>query len=260
MPSIVYQSPGMSSRRLALVSQSVQEQLTGLVNVSLEYVTTADSRDRVAATFYLDAPPPIWPDSVNQFELQNRALYMVSRNITQANGLVTISAEYAGGLKRGGSSPLLITTERDGPKGYSFVGDRITLTIQTYNDSPFGFTPPGSTGIGYSPSEFLSYYATVYEYTFVDIDGLRPELPAVGPLYSIIAYRRTHFATKYTNGIGEFIDQSSDSTRPELPGNSGPFGLSYFTDILNSRVLLTDEKPSFITPTVKLVTVRKYIE
>ena len=260
MPSIVYQSPGMAARRLALVSQSAQEQITGLVNVSVEYVTTTANRDRVAAMFYVDAPPPIWPDSVNQFELQNRALYMVSRNITQANGLVTISAEYAGGLKRGGGSPLLITTDRDGPKGYSFVGDQITLTIQTYNDSPFGFTPAGSTSIGYSPSEFLSFYALVYEYTFVDIDGQRPTLPPIGNLFSIIAYRSTFFSREWNNGVQSFVDLSSDSSRPELPGNSGPVGLGYFTDILNRRPLLTDEKPSFITPTVKLVTVRKYIE
>ena len=249
----------MASRRLSLVSQSVSEAINGLVTVAVQYVTTAANRDRVAEMFYVDAPPPIFPDCVNRFELQNRALYMVSRSITQSNGLVTINAEYAGGLRRGGNAPLLITTERDGPKGYSFVVEQTTLTITSYPNAPLDYEV-FNTRIAYSPMEALSYYATVYEYTFVDIDGLRPELPPVGSLYSIISYARTLFTTKYTNGVGEFINQSSSSIHPELPGNSGPFGLSYFTDILNRRPLLTDEKPSFVTPTVKLVTVRKYIE
>jgi hypothetical protein len=259
MPAIVYQSPGMAARRLALVSQSAQEQITGLVNVSVEYVTTTANRDRVAAMFYVDAPPPIWPDSVNQFELQNRALYMVSRNITQANGLVTINAEYAGGLKRTDSPTLLISTERDGPKGYAIALDPQTLTITRYPNAPANYNDSTSQSISYTPTEALSYYTTIYEYTFVDIDGIRPVLPAAGDLFNIIAFSRTAFSTEWNNGVQSFVDLSSDSSRPELPGNSGPFSLAYFTAKLAYHPVITDEKPSFITPTVKLVTVRKYI-
>jgi hypothetical protein len=259
MPSIVYQSPGMSSRRLSLVSQSVQEQINGLVNVAVQYVTTAANRERVAAFFYVDAPPPIWPDSVNQFELQNRALYMVSRSISQANGLVTIDVEYAGGLRRGGSPPLLITTERDGPNNYSFVLESQSVTVTNYPDAPASYTNVNSQTLTYTPSESLSWMSTIYEYQFVDIDGLRPELPPLGSLYSIIAYFKTSYTTRWVDGRNEIFNQSISSDDPERYPNS-PFQLPYFEGQLNGKPVIVDEKPSFITPTVKLITVRKYIE
>lgn len=260
MPSTVYTSPSLNARGLALVSQSVQEQISGLVNVSVEYVTTATRRDLVASMFYLDAPPPIFPDCVNRFELQNRALYMVTRNITQANGLVTINAEYAGGLRRGGSPPLLITTERDGPNGYFFQSAQETLTITRFPFAPDDYDSKISNITAYVPSESLSYYSIVYEYTFVDIDGLRPELPALGELYNIIAYRKTVLAVRVgADGQSFIADLSSDSSKPELAGNSGEFGLPYFTNYLERIAINIDEKPTYITPTVKMVTIRKYI-
>ena len=249
----------MSSRRLSLVSQSVQEQINGLVNVAVQYVTTVTNRERVAAFFYVDAPPPIWPDSVNQFELQNRALYMVSRNISQANGLVTIDVEYAGGLRRGGSPPLLITTERDGPNSYSISSDPESVTVTNYPDAPASYSQVTTQSLTYTPSEFLSWMSIVYEYQFVDIDGLRPELPPLGSLFSIIAYSKTSYTTRFVDGRNEIFNQTISSDTPERYPDS-PFQLPYFEGQLNGKSVIVDEKPSFITPTVKLITVRKYIE
>lgn len=258
MPSAVHISASLAARKIALVSQSVQEQLTGLVNVSLEYVTTAANRDGVAAMFYLDAPPPIFPNCINKFELQNRALYMISRNITQANGLVTISAEYAGGLKRGGIAPMLISTERDGPNGYSFIASEAEpIFVQNWPNAP-DYTNSNTTTFNYFPSESLSYYSIVYTYTFVDIDGLRPILPPLGPLFNIISYSKTSYTTRFIEGRNTIVNQSVSSNNPDFNPNS-PFNLPYWENQLSTRTVVSDEKPSFITPMVKLMTIRKYI-
>lgn len=247
----------MASRSLSLVSQSVSEAINGLITVSVQYVTTAANRERVAAFFYVDAPPPIWPDSVNQFELQNRALFMVNRSVLQANGLVTIDVEYAGGLRRGGSPPLLITTERDGPNSYFIESDPETITVTNFPDWPNSFNRQTLT-LTYTPNEFVSWNSIIYEYQFVDIDGLRPELPSVGLLFNIIRAFKTSNTTRFVDGRNEIFNQTFSSDTPEIFPNS-PFQMPYFEAQLNRRAITTEEKPSFVTPTVKLVTVRKFI-
>jgi len=55
--------------------------------------------------FYVDAPPPIWPDSIDRFSLQSQQLYMISRTVEKFAGLVTIKAQYAGALSNAISNP-----------------------------------------------------------------------------------------------------------------------------------------------------------
>lgn len=247
----------MASRRLSLVSQSVTEQINGLVNVSVQFITTAANRDKVAELFFLDAPPPIWPHIVNQFELQSRALFMVTRSINQANGLVTIDAEYAGGLRRGGSQPVLITTERDGPNSYNLESDPETLTIINRSD-PTNPLNVNSSSLTYTPNEFVSWISIIYEFEFVEIDGIRPELPPVGKLFNILFFSKSAVVKRFVDGRQEFFNQSITSDAPERNPTS-PFQLEYFEAQLTRRALITEEKPSFITPKVKLLTLRKFI-
>jgi hypothetical protein len=249
MPSIIHQSAAMDLRGLALVSQSVQEQVTGLVNVSVEYVTATP--ERVSDLFYTDAPPPIWPTSVDEWALQNRSLYMVSRNMTKANGLTTISAEYAGGLlARNGSPTMLISTEREGPFGYSNSSAAQTIYVSNYPNAPTSWEDV-TTSLTYTPAERLSYYAIAHEYIFVSIDGYRPELPLLGDrdLFSIISFFKNGYAEKWN------WFSSPRKTIVAIDYNE-----DYFANILRAKEVITDEKPSFVTPTVKLVTLRKYIQ
>lgn len=262
MPSIVYQSPGTASRRLSLVSQSVTEQINGLVNVSVQFITTAANRDKVAQLFFLDAPPPIWPHIVNQFELQSQALFMVTRSINQANGLVTIDAEYAGGLRRGGSQPVLITTERDGPNTIFSESDPETLQITRFSQE-FNADFPDLTFITtqtqtYTPSRFIKFISIVYQYEFVAIDGVSPALPEVGPLFSILAASISKIVTSFVDGRQVFVNQSFNTDTPETFPNS-PFKLPFFENELNQRALTIEEVPNFITPKVKVMRVRKFI-
>lgn len=256
MPSIVYQSPGTASRRLSLVSQSVTEQINGLVNVSVQFITTAANRDKVAQLFFLDAPPPIWPHIVNQFELQSRALFMVTRSINQANGLVTIDAEYAGGLRRGGSQPVLITTERDGPN--TIFSESDPETLQVFNANFPDLSNIQTQTQTYTPSRFISFISIVYEYEFVDIDGVSPALPEVGPLFSILAASISRIVTSFVDGRHVFVNQSFNTDTPEKFPNS-PFKLPFFENELNQRALNIEEVPNFITPKVKVMRVRKFI-
>jgi hypothetical protein len=105
MPSIVFKSASLASNRLALTEQSVIEQATGLVSVSVQYVTTTANRDSLARQFYQDSPPPIYPTMVNRDELQSRTLFLQNRSIGQQHGIVTIKATYAGALLRALARP-----------------------------------------------------------------------------------------------------------------------------------------------------------
>jgi hypothetical protein len=102
MPSTVIGNATWNSTGLVLSQQSAQEQVTGLVNVQLTYVCPASKQHTLARSFYLDAPPPIWPSVITRAELLTNNLYMVTRTVERLNGLCYIRAEYAGGLRRAG--------------------------------------------------------------------------------------------------------------------------------------------------------------
>jgi len=107
MPSIVIKSSAFAASGLALNSQEVTEEPSGLINVRMVFTTTAEKNETVSRLFYLDAPPPIFPSSVNKDELQLRQLYMINRSFALANGMVQITADYAGALNRALSVPYI---------------------------------------------------------------------------------------------------------------------------------------------------------
>ena len=102
MPATLIGSTEWNQRGLVLTRMDAQEQVTGLVNVQVEYVGPASKHDAISRSFYQDAPPPIWPSVVNRAELVTNRLYMESRTVTRANGLTTVNASYVGGLQRAG--------------------------------------------------------------------------------------------------------------------------------------------------------------
>jgi hypothetical protein len=100
MPSIVHKNQAFATSGIAVVSSNHQEQSNGLVNVGVQYVVDAVRFVENERRFFLDAPPPLLPKSINLNSLQNRSLFMSSRSISQENGLVYVNAEYAGALVR----------------------------------------------------------------------------------------------------------------------------------------------------------------
>jgi hypothetical protein len=107
MPSIVHSSALMQSRKLALTSQDFVEQGNGLVEVSLGYTAVASDATRVLPLFRVDSQPPISPTILNVNDLQSQKLYMTKFSSTQANGLVQISASYAGASLSSLRKPLI---------------------------------------------------------------------------------------------------------------------------------------------------------
>jgi hypothetical protein len=118
MPSIVIKSTAFSTTGLVVNSQTFTEDISGLVRVAMTFTTTTAKRDTVSQLFYVDAPPPIFPTSIDSYLLQSEQLYMVDRTVTQSNGLVQISAQYAGALKSSVANPR-VSIERQ-IQGFNF--------------------------------------------------------------------------------------------------------------------------------------------
>jgi hypothetical protein len=140
MASLIVSSPSFAARGFALTEHSAVEQSNGLLEARVRYVTTVANRDQFAARFFPDAPPPIHPPCVNASELVTGRLYMVNRSISQANGLVTVDAEYAGAWQRQGASGYYLTQDRTGPfKGstiYSIGSFELGEVTIFFNDIP----------------------------------------------------------------------------------------------------------------------------
>jgi hypothetical protein len=99
MPSILRKSSAFTSQRIALVSQGLSIEPTGLVTVSVTYQAAESDNDYWAGKFVLDSQPPIWPDVVTQPNLQSGSLFMGQVSTSKSNGLVEINATYFGALR-----------------------------------------------------------------------------------------------------------------------------------------------------------------
>mgnify|MGYP003649607768 CR=1 FL=1 len=139
MSSIVIKSSAFASSGLALNSQTFTEDISGLVRVSMRFTTTKAKRDSVSQLFYVDAPPPIWPSSIDSYLLQTEQLYMVDRNVTQSNGLVEISAQYAGALKSSVANPRVSIERIGGAFSFQVYVSRQVLSAMWLAGGPNGF-------------------------------------------------------------------------------------------------------------------------
>lgn len=244
MPSLVHASSHLTgSPGVALLKQSVSEQVNGLVTVSCDFVCTKARSLQIDKLFYPDAPPPVWPSSVNRDYLLARQLFMVDRSLSQENGLTYVSATYAGGLVRGGSY-IFKTQERESPVESSFVSEPFSLSFQNPDN-------PSSTSTASNLTSFWVYsfmpIVHIYEYVQVGAETTgTPTPPPTQELYVLLSF------------------SSEIPTRaPEL-GWSGLKYISYprewFINQINARVMLEDIKMNDLTPSVKEVTRRYYIE
>lgn len=232
MPSAVHISSQLASRKMALTAQSSTEANNGLVTVSLDFVTTISMRDAAARSFYVDAPPPIWPSAIVRDELLGRQLFMTDRNISQENGLVTIKASYVGGLNRR-SSFVSFSAERQSP---------VTSSYSSGNSEAGPFLDP-ETNTTYTTIlfDYWSYQWTpvVQIVRFVrvaDQDSFTPEMPKRQSMYSLLSFS------------GAF--RLTPSPRP-------PYGTDYprefFINKLETKPVREETKVEQITPSVATV-------
>jgi hypothetical protein len=156
MPSIVIKSTAFSTTGLALNSQTFTEDISGLVRVAMTFTTTTAKRDSVSQLFYVDAPPPIFPTSIDRYLLQTEQLYMVDRNVTQSNGLVEISAQYAGALKSSVANPRVSIERIGGAFRFKVFVSRQAINTKWQVGGPNGFYAQAES----SQEEFDYYNGT----------------------------------------------------------------------------------------------------
>ena len=256
MATTIIGSAEWNTKGIVLTRQTSQEQINGLVNVQLSFAMPATKRERLDRSFVVDAPPPIWPSSINRNDLQARTLFMVDRSIEQANGIVNVNANYAGVLIRPGTPRYYATTDREGPVSWDYQSEPYDVTVVNPVDGS-----QSRTGLNYTTVLNYRYYRIVYQYQYAVLEGFpEPKLPEISKrdLYSLTSYYGYYNAQRpdiHWSAIGP-IYYNEDYFRALIEEGTinfnavpGPLRVSIESDI----------RPSFVTPKVKVVTVRKYL-
>lgn len=243
MPSLVHASSRLTGfPGVALLKQSVSEQVNGLVTVSCDFVCKASNATSVDRLFYPDAPPPVWPSAVNKSYLLSQKLFMVDRSLSQENGLTYVSATYAGGLIRG-QEYIFKTQEREGPVTFNFTSEPFSITRQNPENPDNINTASNLTSI-----ITYTYMPIVHIYEYVQVGAQTTGTPFPPPaeeLYILLSYY-----------------SSIPRAAPELGWSGIAFDYyprEYFINQLNGRIMLEDIKFNNLTPSVKEVTRRYYI-
>jgi hypothetical protein len=214
MPTIIQTSAAFDALGFALTKQAHTEQVNGLVAVALEFVAKAQSVDSLSQKFYPDAPPPIYPSCISKNELLTKQLYMSDRTVSKANGMITIAANYYGGINRAGWSGYFTTVEKE-IKISPFPGDGIPIT-----DTLKLFLP-----------KYYAQYIRKFEYVEIGDQTAVAEFPIV-----TIGDLRPEFEKQ----LREF-----SATKPSL-NIEGAL-------ILEKQLANVSYKPVFVTPSVKII-------
>jgi hypothetical protein len=240
MPSLVHTTNALQVG-LALTDESVSEQASGLVSVQMKFVCRASNNSRLGKLFYNDAPPPIFPKSLQASELIGRRLFMVSRSVTQSNGLAYVQAEYAGGYATKRNN-VLIYTDRESDQTVTFVGSPFTLTSVN--------PQTGGTQVASDLVNFFTYtyVPIILTYEYVEVGtaaAYTPAPPKITELYKLSAFNSSIWVRA-----------------PEL-GWAGIKTISYersfYEDLLARNGIKEDRKPNYVTQTVKTIQHRFYI-
>lgn len=230
------------TRGLVLTGQSAQEQITGLVNAQLTFTLPASKRATVDRHFVVDAPPPIWPSILSRQDLQGGNLFLVDRSLSIAAGLITIQASYAGVLVRPGTPRYYATTDREGPRTISFLSEPYSIA----SADPANPTNVQTAG-NLTTSLVYTFVPIVYQYQYAILAGhAAPALPDV-PL------------SQYYSLLG--FDGGRWVPRPDLHWSAIEYAKwdeAYIRSQIEKQTINTDQRPDYITPTVQLVTVRRY--
>jgi hypothetical protein len=292
MPSTVISSSAFASSGIALNSQSFTEDISGLVRASLTFTTTASRADEMSQLFYVDAPPPVWPDSIDRFVLQSQQLYMVNRTVDKFAGLVTIKAQYAGALSNAILNPR-VSLERKSVSFYLqiFVARQVIATEWGFEGGKW-FIQPVPVNVSFNPETGVSIWQSsvvdAYDYYSgnATVGVKRISFASVGEdTFSITPPSTSSLILGATSTSTQLQDLSYQwnpyPTGGEDPfpnsgytvGQSGPSGQFYggpSYDRSRSTVSLlgefggyriaTDTGIDFITPTVFVRTARFWLE
>lgn len=233
MPSLTYAAPFLATKKVAITAESVTEQINGLLTVSLSFISTAPHKAAASRLFYLDAPPPVWPDSIARNDLISRQLYMVSHNYRQEAGLFYIEADYAGGLNRPQGS-FSSSAERESPRTVSFNSG-----LAQFGPVLDPVTGGTFTGISYN---FYSYtYAPIVQTVqWIQVAGQNsysPRPPQRETLYSLLS----------------FSGAKSIDDRPGPPRET-PYERDFFIGLIDNTRVEEVTKTSYVTPSVAVIT------
>jgi hypothetical protein len=156
MASLVHTSSALSSGlKIALVSHSIEEQQNGLITVACEYVCRATFIQELDAVFFPDAPPPIYPKSLDRRFLLAQRLFMTTRSVSTSNGLSFISANYVSGLTRSGNHAKITTTQES--------------AVDLFIPLAYGTVPLDSGELPLLSALFFSYIPIVIAHEYVQV-------------------------------------------------------------------------------------------
>jgi hypothetical protein len=262
MPATIIGNSQWTSRGLVLTAQDAQEQVNGLVNVQVTYVGPASRHDEISRSFYLDAQPPIFPTVVSPSELVTNRLYMVSRSVSRANGLTTVTAQYAGGLQRAGFRGYFLSESIEkGKKGQAFNYFDGTQLYQSIGfgsftvSAPLTVTPNGTTRTTGAGSSFL-YDERVKIVEFMRVNKqssvvlptfFRADLASIVGAQENILWRRW---------LGDLARLPEDAASSDLWVVDGPEEIKGFGQLSFEKETPVGftESSSYVTPTVEIVT------
>lgn len=230
MPSILHKSSKFTNAGgIVLTGEDVQEAANGLVTASLNYTIEPAKAEKF--NFSLDAQPPIYPRGYNTSRLQKGLLFMVDRYLSYENGLVNVKAQYAGA--------------RNVPQSGQFVVEEFeTLTTDIEVQAGFVFNNDGNL-VPVFDRFVISYRRKIIGYEFATLAGLNEparQAPNAKNLVSVAYYVLRKLAS--------------------------PIERSYFPprnarDLLldkNSFFTATEETTQFVTPSVKVYSIRFFPE
>jgi hypothetical protein len=242
MPAILHTKATLNASGLALVSQSATEQKNGLMNVGLEFVCKTSNSPRLDALFQTDSPPPLWPEGVSRDALIKRQLFMESRSLRHEYGLTYITANYVGGIVRRGGY-YLQSSALESPQGFTSQFSQTTITQQDPAN------PTSFSSFTYTP--FLSYKYRPISSTFefiqvLDEASFTPSQPPVRELYVLVSFSSIFYRRAPQQGWSAL--------------ESYEWNEDQFRNIIERLPLASDRKENQVTPSVRAVTLRYYLD
>jgi hypothetical protein len=131
MPALIHNSPNFASRGIAILDQSYEEQPSGLVRVRVDYAMTDQSAAlRLGGLFFLDAPPPVFPNIIPLGNLQRGGLFLESHSVEKSYGQVRIAANYVGAKSLRDKFRGFITRESEARVTPPFKLGNVTISVR----------------------------------------------------------------------------------------------------------------------------------
>lgn len=170
MPATVLFAPSLVSGALLLGNTNVVTQVTGLVEVNIDYICRRADLDAQLDKFFLDAPPPTFPTrAISAATLKEGKLFMVNYGVQDQYGVVTISAKYVGVTSKP-IKPYLNFAYKDfntlvgvhvSTSGYFGGQDKVFELFPNEVDNDFLFRPAFRVGFKGRAEEISYNFATL---------------------------------------------------------------------------------------------------